>query len=64
MPERLAATLVPLLADGPERRRQLEAFARLDQVMELASARPSRRAAEIVLAAALSTRHARPRVID
>jgi len=64
VPERLAATLVPLLADGPERRRQLEAFARLDQVMELASARPSRRAAEIVLAAALSTRHARPRVID
>ena len=43
VPERLAATLVPLLADGPERRRQLEAFARLDQVMELASARTQRR---------------------
>ena len=30
----------------------LEAFARLDQIMEIATAQPSRRAAEIVLAAA------------
>src|SRR5262249_55593069 len=58
-PERLAAALAPLLADGPERRRQLEAFARLDGVMEIASARPSRRAAEVGLAAARSGRHAR-----
>jgi lipid-A-disaccharide synthase len=58
-PERLAAALAPLLADGPERQRQLEAFARLDAVMEIASARPSRRAAEVVLAAARSGRHAR-----
>ncbi len=52
VPERLAAALFPLLCDGPERRRQLEAFARLDQIMEIATAQPSRRAAEIVLAAA------------
>jgi len=52
VPERLAAALVPLLADGPERRRQLEAFGRLDGIMEIATAQPSRRAAEIVLAAA------------
>ena len=52
VPERLAAALVPLLADGPERRHQLEAFGRLDGIMEIATAQPSRRAAEIVLAAA------------
>jgi lipid-A-disaccharide synthase len=52
VPERLAAALFPLLSEGPERRRQLEAFARLDQIMEIATAQPSRRAAEIVLAAA------------
>ena len=58
VPERLAAALLPLLGDGSERRRQLEAFGRLDQIMELATARPSRKAAEIVLAAARGTRHA------
>jgi lipid-A-disaccharide synthase len=52
VPERLAAALYPLLSEGPERRRQLEAFGRLDQIMEIATAQPSRRAAEIVLAAA------------
>jgi lipid-A-disaccharide synthase len=52
VPERLAAALFPLLCEGPERRRQLEAFGRLDQIMEIATAQPSRRAAEIVLAAA------------
>jgi lipid-A-disaccharide synthase len=52
VPERLAAALLPLLSDGPERRRQLEAFGRLDEIMEIATAQPSRKAAEIVLAAA------------
>ena len=52
VPERLAAALFPLLAEGPERGRQLEAFGRLDEIMEIATAQPSRRAAEIVLAAA------------
>lgn len=48
-PERLAATLAPLLTDSPQRCRQVEAFARLDTIMELGKASPSRRAAEIVL---------------
>jgi lipid-A-disaccharide synthase len=51
-PERLAAALVPLLADTPERRHQLEAFARLDTVMDLGNEPPSVRAARAVLAVA------------
>jgi lipid-A-disaccharide synthase len=47
--ENLTNALVPLLSDTPERRRQLEAFARLDAVMEIGVAHPSARAAEIVL---------------
>jgi lipid-A-disaccharide synthase len=58
-PERLASALLPLLSDTAERKRQLDAFARLDDIMELASTRPSRRAAEIVLAAAQRGRYAR-----
>jgi lipid-A-disaccharide synthase len=48
-PEPLVAALAPLLADTPERRRQLDAFARLDQVMKIGAANPSDAAAEIVL---------------
>jgi len=51
--EKLVHALVPLLADSPERRRQLDAFARLDAVMEIGVAHPSARAAEIVLREAL-----------
>jgi lipid-A-disaccharide synthase len=47
--ENLAAALTPLLADSPERRRQLEAFARLDAIMQIGSSAPAARAAEIVL---------------
>ena len=47
--ERLVALLLPLLADTPERRRQIEAFARLDAIMEIGSAKPSDRAAKLVL---------------
>jgi len=47
--ERLATALLPLLADTPERRRQIEAFARLDTVMEIGTARPGDRAAALVL---------------
>jgi lipid-A-disaccharide synthase len=47
--ERLAAALLPLLADGPERRRQVEAFSRLDAIMEIGSRVPAARAADIVL---------------
>jgi lipid-A-disaccharide synthase len=50
-PGSLAAALAPLLADTPERRRQSEAFARLDSVMEVAGTAPSQRAAEVVLGA-------------
>jgi len=48
-PERLAETLVPLLTDTPERRRQVEAFHRLDAIMEIGKAAPSDRAAAVVL---------------
>lgn len=50
-PAKLAAALAPLLADSPTRRRQVEAFARLDAIMEIASTRPSLRAADLVIAA-------------
>jgi lipid-A-disaccharide synthase len=48
-PERLGRELAKIVADTPERRRQVEGLARIDQVMEIASARPSVRAAEVVL---------------
>ena len=44
----LADALVPLLADTPERRRQVEAFARLDDIMGL-PAEPSAKAADVIL---------------
>jgi lipid-A-disaccharide synthase len=51
-PERLADALVPLFSDTPDRRRQLEAFAKLDDIMQIGKVAPASRAAEIVLAAA------------
>jgi lipid-A-disaccharide synthase len=48
-PERLAAALAPLLGDTAERQQQMAAFARLDAVMAIGSARPSDEAAKIVL---------------
>ncbi len=48
-PERLAAALLPLLKEGPERQRQVEAFARLDAIMEIGQRAPAVRAAETVL---------------
>ena len=48
-PEKLAAAVLPLLADTPQRRRQVEAFARLDRLMEIGQASPSDRAAALVL---------------
>jgi lipid-A-disaccharide synthase len=47
--ENLAQALLPLLSDSPQRKRQVDAFARLDAVMEIGVAHPSARAAEIVL---------------
>ena len=51
-PERLADALVPLFGDTPERRRQIDAFAPLDAIMEIGSRAPAARAADIVLGAA------------
>lgn len=48
-PQRLVAVLAPLLGDTPERRRQVEAFATLDTIMEIGSRTPAARAADIVL---------------
>jgi lipid-A-disaccharide synthase len=48
-PQRMAAALAPLLGDTAERTRQVEAFATLDAIMGIGTARPSDRAADIVL---------------
>jgi lipid-A-disaccharide synthase len=55
-PERLSAALLPLLQESPERRRQVEAFARLDGLMQIGRAQPAQRAAEIVEAVATKRR--------
>ena len=47
--ERLAAALLPLIGDGAERQRQIEAFSRLDAVMGIGKLAPAARAADIVL---------------
>jgi lipid-A-disaccharide synthase len=49
--DRLAAALVPLLHDTPDRRKQSEAFSRLDDIMEVGKAKPSAHTASLVLAA-------------
>lgn len=47
--EALASALTPLLRETPERRRQIEAFGRLDKTMEVGQAMPSAKAASVVL---------------
>jgi lipid-A-disaccharide synthase len=47
--EALATALVPLLTDTPERRQQIEAFGRLDEIMGIGNGVPSDRAAAVVL---------------
>jgi lipid-A-disaccharide synthase len=47
--DNLAAALAPLFGETTDRRRQLEAFGRLDGIMEIGSSAPAGRAAEIVL---------------
>jgi lipid-A-disaccharide synthase len=54
--EKLADALAPLLTDTPERRRQIEAFARLDGLMAIGQAVPSERAADLVLDCAAGRR--------
>jgi lipid-A-disaccharide synthase len=51
-PEKLADALTELVFDTAERRRQIEAFTRLDAIMAIGSASPSSQAAAIVLDAA------------
>jgi lipid-A-disaccharide synthase len=59
----LAKALRPLLNDTPERRRQLDAFSRLDYTMGIDTAVPATRAAEIVLSHAREP-HARRLQMD
>lgn len=51
-PQKAAAALVPLIEDTPARRRQLDAFGRLDAIMGIGTMSPSAHAADIVLAVA------------
>lgn len=51
-PDKLAAAIVPLLADSAERRTQLAALLKLDDLMTIGDERPSERAARIVRAVA------------
>jgi lipid-A-disaccharide synthase len=48
-PERLAAAVLPLLSDTPERRRQVDGFRRLDTAMAVGKGPPSSHAAAVVL---------------
>jgi lipid-A-disaccharide synthase len=58
-PDGLSATLAALLREGPERERQLAAFARLDEAMRLpCGGSPSERAADVVVAVAARGRRA------
>jgi lipid-A-disaccharide synthase len=60
-PQNLAEALAPLLGETPQRQRQLDAFARLDAIMEIGTAEPSRCAAEIVMSFLASGRPPAPR---
>jgi lipid-A-disaccharide synthase len=46
---KLVDAAMPLFDDGPQRQRQLDAFARLDDVMQVGGETPSMRAAKIVM---------------
>jgi lipid-A-disaccharide synthase len=48
--DKLAPRLREILSDSPARRRQLEAFARIDSIMSMGDRPPSARAADLVLA--------------
>jgi lipid-A-disaccharide synthase len=56
---RLAAALLPLMRDTPERRRQIAAFARLDAIMGLGEGLPSDRASAVVADYALRLNQSR-----
>ena len=50
VPDKLVPALRDVLADTPMRRRQAEAFARIDAIMATGARSPSARAADVVLA--------------
>ncbi|MFZ0527768.1 MAG: lipid-A-disaccharide synthase [Xanthobacteraceae bacterium] len=54
--DKLVAALAPLVGDTPERRRQVEACRRLDDIMAIGGTTPSAKAASIVLDIARSGR--------
>jgi lipid-A-disaccharide synthase len=56
-PVALAEAVLPLLRDTAARRAQIEAFARLDAIMEIGAASPSARAADVVVAVMTDARH-------
>jgi len=56
--EKLASALGEVLSDSPMRRRQVEAFARIDGIMSTGNQPPSVRAADIVLAMLRRSRRA------
>jgi lipid-A-disaccharide synthase len=62
-PDALAAALIPLLSETPERRAQVEAFKRLDALMQTGHAIPSDRAAEVVLQCAGYDSRPRPEAV-
>jgi lipid-A-disaccharide synthase len=49
-PDFLAPALLEILADGPARKRQLAAFAKLDKIMSMGERSPSQCAADVVMA--------------
>jgi lipid-A-disaccharide synthase len=51
-PDKLADALLPVVRDTEQRRRQVEAFRRLDEIMMIGGPPPSAKAAAIVLKAA------------
>ncbi|HXW30006.1 MAG TPA: lipid-A-disaccharide synthase [Xanthobacteraceae bacterium] len=50
VPAQLAEALIALLSEGPARRKQLDAFAKLDEIMGIGALQPSDEAAAAVLA--------------
>jgi lipid-A-disaccharide synthase len=59
-PDKLAGALREVLSDSALRRRQLDAFAKLDAIMSTGSTSPSVRAADIVLATMRKGRRTTP----
>jgi lipid-A-disaccharide synthase len=57
-PEKLLPALREILSDSPPRRRQVEAFAKIDSIMSTGNQPPSVRAADIVLATMRKARRA------